>query len=134
SEDQEPPPLARVAPAVGLPLASTAVTKRSPPVARAANSSAAAELNGLGVESSANRKVPAWAAWTTAPVPAAKLSTPAAGLLKPPATVAPPPLAVLSAPPPTTPKLAVTEFAAPDAPPPAVGALPTPNPTWVPPE
>src|SRR5215470_12075052 len=138
SEDQEPPPLARLTPAVGLPLLSTAVTKRTPPVARAANSLAAAELNGLlVVESSANRKVPAWAAWTTAFVPAAKLLAPAAVLLVPPPTVAPPPLAVLPRPPPT---VAEAPPAVLLAPPPTVAssplaALPWPPPTvaWLPP-
>src|SRR5438128_2102498 len=68
---------------VGLPLTSMLVTSRNPPVARTANSFAAAELK-LKAFASENRNEPPCAPPIFALRPAAKLKSPPAVLAAPP--------------------------------------------------
>ena len=72
SVSQLPLPTARRTPASGKPFPSIAVTKRTPPVARAANSLGVLDLKTKLLES-ANRNTPGCSALTCAWSPAAKL-------------------------------------------------------------
>src|SRR4051794_23143414 len=97
--DHEPLPAASLTPAVGAPVpASTALTKRTPPLARPPNPVAAAAENSLAVESAQVN-----APWRLAFAcrPAARLYAPPARLETPPGTVAPCAAATLVLPPPT---------------------------------
>src|SRR5215203_5037812 len=94
SVDHAPEPGARLTPAVGAPVpASTALTKRAPPTARAENWLLAVEGKSSAVES-AHTNAPWWVA--LACLPAARLKLPPALLLLPPGTVDASPLAWLS--------------------------------------
>src|SRR4051794_11893019 len=97
--DHEPLPAASLTPAVGVPVpASTPLTKRTPPVARALNSLSAAAEKSLAVESA---QVNAPCRLALACLPAARLYAPPARLDTPPGTVEPSAAATLELPPPT---------------------------------
>src|SRR4051794_27833211 len=99
SVDHAPLPGASTTPAVGAPVAATALTKRPPPVARALNSLSAAAKKSTSV---ASAQVNAPSRFALARLPAAKLYGPPARLDTPPGTVAPNCAATLVFPPPTT--------------------------------
>ena len=63
TEDHEPLPGATVTPATGMPLLSTPDTKRTPPVARTANSLAADDAKKAKAEVSAQTKLPSCSAF-----------------------------------------------------------------------
>src|SRR5262245_12536979 len=111
--DHEPPPVARLTPAVGAPvMESTAEMKRAPPVVRAVNVFTPYELMSK-LLSSPHTNEPSWVA--LACLPAAKLSWPAAVFDVPPGIIDAAPLAELLAPPPTAAAISLAELNSPPA-------------------
>ena len=132
SEAQEPPPGARVTPAVGAPvLPLIAETNRAPPVERTLNWFWAVEAKSKLLES-AHTNAPLW--FDFACLPAAKLSAALAVLFVPPGTTDCGPLAVLKIPPPTVALLPLARLSTPPATVPKfTGLIAAASPTSLPP-